>query len=68
MLLLPPAMVFAVDMIAGYRTGRPPTDDDTWGLDHWPTQAALALAVVAAALAVAAGVRPLDGNRSHRGL
>jgi len=55
--LLPLAVAFAVDMIAGYRTGRPPTDDDTWGLDHWPTQAALALVVVAAALAVAAGVR-----------
>lgn len=56
-LLLPPAAVFAVDMISGYRTGRAPTDDVTWGLDHWPTQAALALAVVAVALAVAAGVR-----------
>ena len=61
LLLAAPAMVFAFDMIAGYRSGRPPTDDDTWGLDHWPTQAALALGVVAVALAVAAGVR---GRRS----
>ena len=55
--VLPPAFVFAFDMVVGFRTGRPPTDDDTWGLDHWPTQAALALAVVAVAMVVAAGVR-----------
>jgi hypothetical protein len=52
-----PATIFAVDMIAGYRTGRAPTGDDTMGLDHWPTQAALALAVAAVAVTVAAGVR-----------
>ena len=52
-----PAVVYAVDMVAGYRDGRPPTDDDTWGIDHWPMQAALALAVIAVAFAVAAGVR-----------
>ncbi|MGY2701816.1 MULTISPECIES: hypothetical protein [unclassified Nocardioides] len=55
--LLVPAAVFAVDMVDGYRSGRPPTDDDTWGIDHWPTQAALALAVVLVSAAVAAGVR-----------
>ena len=56
-LLLAPAAVFAVDMVTEYRTGPAPTDDITWGLDHWPTQAALALAVTAVAMAVAAGLR-----------
>ena len=51
-----PAVLFAVDMIMGYREGRPPLDDDTWGIDHWPTQAALGLAVAAVAVAVAAAV------------
>ncbi len=55
--LAAPAVVYAVDMVAGYREGRPPTDDDTWGIDHWPMQAALALAVLAVVFAVAAGVR-----------
>jgi hypothetical protein len=55
--LIPPAVLFAVDMIMGYREGRPPLDDDTWGIDHWPTQAAMALAVATIAVAVAAGVR-----------
>jgi hypothetical protein len=55
--LVPPAVLFAVDMVAGYREGRPPLDDDTWWIDHWPTQAALALAVAGVAVAVAAGVR-----------
>lgn len=45
--LVPPAALFAADMVAGFREGRPPLDDDTWGIDHWPTQAALALAVAA---------------------
>jgi hypothetical protein len=56
-ILVPPAVWFAVDMVIGYWEGRPPLDDDTWGIDHWPTQAALALAIAAVALAVAAGVR-----------
>jgi hypothetical protein len=55
--LVPPAVLFAADMVMGYRDGRPPLDDDTWGIDHWPTQAALALAAAAVALAVSAGVR-----------
>lgn len=55
-LLVPPAVVFAVDMVSGYREGRPPLDADTWGVDHWPTQAALALAIAAVAAAVAAGL------------
>ena len=55
--LVPPAVLFAIDMIIGYREGRPPLDDDTLGIDHWPMQAAWALALAAVALAVAAGVR-----------
>jgi hypothetical protein len=55
--LVPPAALFAVDMVTGFREGRPPLDDDTWGIDHWPTQAAAALTVAAVAVAVAAGVR-----------
>jgi hypothetical protein len=54
--LVPPAVMFAVDMVNGYREGRPPVDDDTWGIDHWPMQAAMALAVAGVAVAVAAGV------------
>jgi hypothetical protein len=55
--LVPPAALFAVDMVNGYRERRPPLDDDTWGMDHWPMQAALALAAAGVAVAVAAGVR-----------
>jgi hypothetical protein len=55
--LVAPAVLFAVDMVRGYRDGRPPLDDDTAGIDHWPTQGALGLAVAAVALAVAGGVR-----------
>ena len=55
--LVPPAVLFAIDMINGYGEGRPPLDDDTWGIDHWPMQTAWALALAAVALAVAAGVR-----------
>jgi hypothetical protein len=55
--LVPPAVLFATDMVNGYRQGRPPLDDDTWGIDHWPMQAALALAAAAIAVAVAVGVR-----------
>lgn len=55
--LVPPAVLFAVDMVNGYREGRPPLDDDTLGIDHWPMQAAVALAAAAVAVAVAAGVR-----------
>lgn len=57
LLLTAPALAFAVDLIRGFREGRPPTDDDTWGIDHWPTQAALALAVGVLAWLVAVGVR-----------
>jgi hypothetical protein len=52
-----PAAIFGLDMIMGYREGRPPLDDETWGIDHWPTQGALGLSVAAVAVAVAAGVR-----------
>jgi hypothetical protein len=55
--LIPPAVVFAVDMVRGFREGRPPLDDDTWGIDHWPMQAALAVAAAAVGVAIAAGVR-----------
>jgi hypothetical protein len=37
---VPVAVAVAADLIAGYWQRRPPTDDDTIGLDHWPTQAA----------------------------
>lgn len=56
-LAVPPSLWFAVDMVIGFREGRPPLDDDTWGIDHWPMQAALALALAAVAVAIAAGVR-----------
>ena len=55
--LVPVGVVYAVDMVIGYLTGRPPTNDDTWGLDHWPMQAALALTLALVAIGVAAGVR-----------
>jgi hypothetical protein len=55
--LVPAAAVFASEMVAAYRHGRPPRDDDTWGIDHWPTQAALGLAIAGVAVVVAAGVR-----------
>lgn len=54
--LVLPAVVFAVDMVRAYQQGLPPLDD-TSGIDHWPTQGALALAIAAVALAVAVGVR-----------
>jgi hypothetical protein len=44
-----PLTFFAADMVAGAREKRPPTDDITAGLDHWPMQAALALAIFAVA-------------------
>ncbi len=55
--LAAPALVFAVDMVGGFRQGRFPRDDDTWGIDHWPTQGALGLTVVLVAVAVAVGAR-----------
>jgi hypothetical protein len=54
-----PAVVLAVDWVEAARRGRPPVDI-TNGLDHWPMQAALVLAIVAVAV-VAAG-RPIDGR------
>ena len=42
---LPAAALLAWDTIAGAREGRPPQDDITWGLNHWPMQAALTLAL-----------------------
>ncbi|WP_374969004.1 hypothetical protein [Terrabacter sp. BE26] len=49
---LPPAALLGWDTISGAREGRPPQDDITWGLDHWPMQAGLALALpLVAALA-----------------
>ena len=55
--LVPPAVGFAVDMVIGYRQGRPPVDDDTWSIDHWPTQGALALSAAAVAVVSAVAVR-----------
>jgi hypothetical protein len=55
--LVPMAVWFAVDMVLGYREGRPPLDDDTWFIDHWPTQGALALSAAAVAVATAMAVR-----------
>lgn len=55
--LLLAGVLYAVDMVIGYRTGRLPTDDDTWGLDHWPMQAALALTIALVGMGVAQGVR-----------
>lgn len=45
-----PAVVLAADLVLGYWQRRPPTDDDTWWIDHWPMQAALALAIPAVAI------------------
>jgi hypothetical protein len=50
------ALPYAADMVAAGREGRPPVDV-TNGLDHWPVQAALALALPAVA-ALAAARRP----------
>ena len=50
-------VVYAVDMVIGYHTGRPPTNDDTWEPAHWPMQAALAIALALVALGVASGLR-----------
>lgn len=42
-----PFAVIAIDLVMGFWELRPPTHDDTWGIDHWPMQAALALALPA---------------------
>ena len=55
--LVPLAAWFAVDMVLGFREGRPPMDDDTWFIDHWPTQGALALSAATVAVASAVAVR-----------
>ena len=41
-----PLIWFAAEMVASTREGRPPIDDITAGLDHWPMQAALALTIL----------------------
>ena len=51
------SVAYAVDVVIGYYTRRTPTNDDAWGLDHWPMQAALALTLALGALGVASGVR-----------
>ena len=40
-----PPILAAIDLVVGFWQLRPPTDDDTWSIDHWPMQAALALAI-----------------------
>jgi hypothetical protein len=57
LVMAPPAVAYAVDMIAAHYTKRAPRDSQTWGIDHWPMQAALPLSVVVVGAAVAAGVR-----------
>ena len=42
---IPPSILAAIDLVVGFWQLRPPTDDDTWSIDHWPMQAALALAI-----------------------
>ena len=54
--LLPGSLAYAADMVVGFRQGRAPTDDITWGLDHWPMQAAFAIAAAANALVLAVAV------------
>jgi hypothetical protein len=44
-----PLIWFAAEMVASSRDGRPPTDDITAGLNHWPMQAALALTILSTA-------------------
>jgi hypothetical protein len=50
LLAVPPAVVLAADLVLGFRQGRAPTDDDTWSIDHWPMQAALALTLPAVSI------------------
>lgn len=52
-----PAVWAAAAVCLGFRQDTLGVSDNTWNLDHWPTQAALALAVPGVALAIAAGVR-----------
>ena len=47
---VPLSIVVAADLVMGFWELRPPIDDDTWSIDHWPMQAALALAVPAVAI------------------
>ena len=42
-----PLIWFAAEMVASARAGRYPNDDITVGLNHWPMQAALPLAMLA---------------------
>ena len=42
---IPPSILAAIDLVVGFWQLRPPTDDDTWSIDHWPMQATLALAI-----------------------
>jgi hypothetical protein len=49
-LAIPFSVVVAADLVLGFWQLRPPTDDDTRGIDHWPTQAALAIALPAVAI------------------
>lgn len=44
-----PFVWFAAEMVSSARVGRYPNDDITAGFNHWPMQAALPLAVLAAA-------------------
>lgn len=49
-----PCVAYAVDMVASARQDRSPVDV-TWGLNHWPTQAALPVAVLLVALIAVVG-------------
>jgi hypothetical protein len=52
-----PAGAYAFTAVRAYHAREAPTDYITRGLDHWPVQAALALAVLLVSGVVAAGVR-----------
>jgi hypothetical protein len=47
---IPPSILAALDLVVGFWQLRQPTDDDTWSIDHWPMQAALALSLPAVAV------------------
>jgi hypothetical protein len=47
---IPPSILAALDLVVRFWQLRPPTDDDTWSIDHWPMQGALALALPAVAV------------------
>jgi hypothetical protein len=63
---IPPSILAAIDLVVGFWQLHPPTDDDTWSIDHWPMQAALALAIPTVAVLAsfrAAGWRDIAAGR-----